>query len=310
LKIFRIATRRSPLAQAQTQLVADAIRRACPELTVETVTFETTGDLTQGELSKVGGKGLFTLELERALLAGDVDAAVHSAKDLPATLDETFSLSSVMPRGDVRDALVTEHAGGLAGLPTGATVGTGSLRRKVQLEALRPDVVIVPIRGNVQTRLAKVMKGDMDAVVLAQAGVVRSGLAEAHGDALFPLSPEEMLPAAGQGILAIETRVDDKETERVLERINDPETLSALRAERSVVAAVDADCHSCLAVYASIEVGQWRVQAMAADVSGRTVVRADISDPDSVQAGIIVAEALLSQGAKQLLSGEGSSDED
>lgn len=306
MKVFRVATRRSPLAQAQTQLVVRAIKEAYPDLAVETVTFETTGDRAQGELATVGGKGLFTLELEHALRCGDVDIAVHSAKDLPAEIDSAFAIAAAMPRGDVRDTLVTKHATGLEALPIGANVGTGSLRRKVQLQVLRPDLQLIPIRGNVQTRVSKVTDGELDAVVLAQAGLIRSGLADLHPDLLHPFSPEQMLPAGGQGILAIETRVDDIETRQLLDRINNPVSLRSLETERVIVRAVGADCHSCLAVYASESNVGWTVRALASDVSGKTVLRVEISDEDACRASIMVAEALLDQGARQLLSGDGS----
>ena len=307
MRTLRVATRRSPLAQAQTGLVVRALQAVHPELTVEVVTFETTGDRQQGELAQAGGKGLFTLELEEALRAGEVHVAVHSAKDLPARIDPAFVITAGLMRADACDTLVTRDGVGWRDLPAGATVGTGSLRRKVQLETLRPDVTVVPIRGNVQTRLGRVMdRGDMDAVVLAQAGLARLGLAETYAGHLVPFTPAEMLPAAGQGILAIETLVDDKETGRLLAAIADAPTLRALQAERVVVSALDADCRSCLAVYASPVDGGWLVRAMAADSAGFERVYSEIQTPDAVEAGTMAAEELRAQGALRLLSGDGS----
>ena len=199
MQTIRIATRGSQLALAQTGQVAELIRQANPALRTELVAISTRGDRHAGPLAEVGGKGLFTRELEEALRAGTVDLAVHSAKDLPAEMESDFAIAAVPVRQDARDALAS-RSGPLAELPGGAAVGTGSLRRRAQLLAARPDLNVVPIRGNVETRLLKALgeQAELHAVVLAMAGLNRGGLADKYGDRLFPLDADQVIPAAGQ----------------------------------------------------------------------------------------------------------------
>jgi hydroxymethylbilane synthase len=250
---LRIGSRGSPLALAQAGLVRAALIAAHPALAgpgaVEIVPIRTTGDRIQDRtLAEAGGKGLFTKEIEEALLAGAVDLAVHSAKDMPTWLPDGLLIGAVLPREDPRDALLSRTgAPGLQALAKGAVLGTASLRRQAQALMRRPDLKVVPFRGNVETRLRKLGEGLADATLLAVAGLKRLGRAEAIGTIL---APEEMLPAAGQGIIAIERRLDDARAERLLSPLDHAPTAAALLAERAVLAALDGSCRTPIAAFA------------------------------------------------------------
>ncbi len=248
--VIRLATRRSALAMAQTGMVAGSLRAACPGCLVELTPMSTRGDRTAGPLAPAGGKGLFTAELEDALREARVHAAVHSAKDLPEHLGEAFTIAAVPRRADPRDALVSRH-GPLADLPPGARVGTGSLRRKAQLLTLREDLDVVAVRGNVETRLGKALgeRPELDAVVLAMAGLIRSGLDDDHAGNIHPFHAAELIPAAGQGSLAVEALADDHATCQRLARIDHAPSRAALTAERGILRYLQANCHSCVAVH-------------------------------------------------------------
>jgi hydroxymethylbilane synthase len=282
---LRIATRRSRLARAQTQLVVDLLAAEHPGWTIEAVPLETRGDRAAGPLDAQGGKGLFTSELEAALRNGEVDLAVHSAKDMPAEMAEDLCIAAVPPRGDARDALVSPH-GPLEALPAGATVGTGSPRRATLLRRLRGDLRVHPLRGNVETRLGKAVgpEAELDAVVLAMAGLERSGLSAEHGEHIRPLSAEVFPPAAGQGALVVQALRAREDLLRAVRAIHDIAAGEALSAERSAVARLGADCHSCLAVHIDIVAGQWRGIAMAArpDGSDMCLVRDQADSADFV----------------------------
>ena len=240
MSALRLGTRGSRLALRQTEIAAERLRRAWPDLALDTVTVETAGDrdrispLTSGE-----GAGWFTSALQEALLAGDVDVAVHSYKDLPTARPEGLVIAAVPERADPRDALVSRAGGTLAELPAGATVGTSSPRRAAQARAIRPDLATRPMRGNVETRLAKVEAGEYDAAILALAGLERLGL---EGRASHVFGPEEMLPAPAQGALAVECRRDDAETRRLLAAIDDPSARGLAAAERAFLATLGAGC--------------------------------------------------------------------
>ncbi|AKT42351.1 hydroxymethylbilane synthase [Chondromyces crocatus] len=243
-----LATRRSALALAQSRAFADHLRGAVPGLTIEELQVVTSGDKTQDRpLQDIGGKGLFIKELEEALLDGRADFAVHSIKDVPAEIAPALTLACIPAREDPRDALVTRAGVSLRALPEGARVGTSSLRRAVALRAVRPDLQIEPLRGNVDTRLRKVEDGTVDAAVLALAGLKRLGLA---GRATEILEPEVSLPAIGQGALGIECRVADAAIQDVLAKVADPETTVRVSAERAVMAAVEGNCRTPVAAYA------------------------------------------------------------
>lgn len=242
------ATRRSALALAQCRAFVARLRAAQPELELVEAQIVTTGDKIQDRpLSEVGGKGLFVKEIEEALLARRADVAVHSIKDVPASLPDGLAIACVPAREDPRDALVAPRHGKLLDLPRGARIGTSSLRRAVSLLSARADLQIVPLRGNVDTRLRKVDAGEVDAIVLARAGLVRLGL---EGRATDVLAPELSLPAVGQGALGIEARVDDAETRAVLAVLADATTSRCVHAERGVLAALGADCKTPLGAYA------------------------------------------------------------
>ncbi len=297
----RIGTRGSPLAVRQAELVAEALRRAWPGLAVELVPLATSGDkLAHASLAEVGGKGLFVKEIEEALLDGRVALAVHSLKDLPAELPPGLTLAAFPAREDPRDALVSRDAPGLAALPRGARVGTGSLRRRVQLLARRPDLVVEPIRGNVETRLRKLHEVPYDAVVLAVAGLRRLGLAPAGA---VVLEPDEMLPAVGQGVLAVETRADDASTRRLAAPLDDPATRAAASAERAFLARVGGSCATPLAAHAWLEGQSLRLETFLATPDGTRLLR-DGDRGDALapaELGRRVAERMLARGAADII---------
>jgi hydroxymethylbilane synthase len=248
----RIGSRGSPLALVQAQAVRQALAAAhgVAAETIEIRVIRTSGDVIQERpLAEVGGKGLFTKEIEQALLEGTIDLAVHSAKDMQTVLPAGLAIAACLAREDPRDALVARTAQNIAGLPAGARVGTGSLRRSAQLRRLRSDLVVVPLRGNVETRLRKLDEGVADATILALAGLRRLGLAQA---AASILNVDDFLPAVGQGVIAIETRADDQRTRALAEAINDPATATALAAERAFLAMLDGSCKTPIAGHARL----------------------------------------------------------
>jgi hydroxymethylbilane synthase len=307
--IIRVGTRGSALAMAQARLVAGAVERACPPCRAELLPIATRGDRLAGPLDAAGGKGLFTAELEDALRAGRIQLAVHSAKDLPAEMPAGLLLAGVPAREDPRDAIVSRPGGGLAGLHAGAIVGTSSPRRAAQLRALRPDVKIVPIRGNVETRVRKLMDGGpagerLDAIILAMAGLKRSGLLEEHGGRVQPFAEEDFVPAAGQGALAVQSAEVDARSRAVAAKITDAASLAALQAERCIVRALGADCRSCLAVHVRADAAagaQWQALAMAARPDGAGLIRSAASGPSAASAARTLLEDLRSRGAEELL---------
>ncbi len=253
---LRLGTRGSLLARTQSQLVADELSRLHPGLHAELVTVRTTGDrITDRPLYDVGGKGLFTKELEQALLAGEVDFAVHSFKDVPVTMPlvdaSNLVIAAVPAREDPRDVLVSPGGVPLSDLPQSARVGTSSLRRRCQLLDRRPDLTVEPLRGNVDTRLRKLRDGEYHAVVVAAAGLRRLGLWDVR--TMTPLDPDVMLPAAAQGALALQCRRDDVRTRALLAPLDDPATAACVAAERAVVTALNGDCHSPIAALAAYD---------------------------------------------------------
>ncbi len=306
--LLRLGTRGSDLAVAQSEAVADELRRAWPDLEVRLEVIRTTGDRQQDRaLSTFGGKGIFTRELEEALLEGRIDLAVHSLKDLPGTLPAGLTLASPPQREDPRDCLVGPP---LSELPPGARVGTGSPRRRAQLLALRGDLRCLEIRGNLPTRIRKWKAGDFDALVLAQAGVNRLSL-ERLGltpDQVHPLEPEECLPAAGQGLLGLEFREDDEITRARLQALAHPESTSAARAERAFLEELQGGCQAPVAALARPDAQGVCLEALVAAPSGQPVLRRrDWAAPEHSEAlGRRVARELLASGARQWLPGAGS----
>ena len=293
----RIATRRSKLALWQASFIKVELRRAHPGLAIELVGISTAGDRwLNAPLSEVGGKGLFINELEAALARGDADLAVHSMKDVPALMNEEFAMPVIGYRQDVRDAWISPK-GGLQAMPSGTAVGTSSLRRQAQILALRPDLRVLPLRGNVDTRLAKLEAGDVDAVMLAMAGLVRLGWADQVTEAL---PPSLFLPAPGQGALGVECRADDGQALDLLAPLRDPATAACVQAERGLSAALEADCSQPLAAYAQPAGAAVLLQALLASPDGATVLKAEAKGP-AEQVANRVAEDLQAQGALQLL---------
>jgi len=298
---LRVATRASELALAQARLVAARLEEALG-VPVELVPLTTTGDRVQTvPLAKVGGKGLFVKEIEEALLDGRADLAVHSAKDLPAELHPDLALVAFPERADPRDALVARHSGAsLDTLPRGARVGTGSVRRAAQLHLARPDVVVVPLRGNVPTRLRKLESEGLDAIVLACAGLERLGLS---GRIDERIAPERMLPAVAQGALAIEGRRGDP-LARDAARLDHAATAARVAAERGCLARLGADCFVPLAALAETADGGVALRALLASTDGSHVIRAagESAAGGAEALGQRVAETLLANGGQKLLA--------
>lgn len=266
--ILRIGSRGSALALVQAREVQSRLAKACglPTERIEIKVIRTTGDMIQDRpLAEAGGKGLFTKEIEEALLAGAIDLAVHSSKDMPTVLPAGLILSAFLPREDARDAFISRKAKSLRELPQGGVVGTASLRRQASVKRLRPDLAVVPLRGNVETRLRKIEAGDADATVLAVAGLKRLGLMAA---ATMVLDIDEFLPAVGQGAIGIETRVDDARTRALTATVNDADTATALAAERAFLAVLDGSCRTPIAGYARVRDGQVHFRGMIAKTDG------------------------------------------
>ena len=276
-----VGTRGSPLAIAQTRLVCDRLVAAHPALAedgaLRTTVITTSGDrILDRPLAEIGGKGLFTKEIEEALLDGRIDLAVHSMKDVPTWLPEGLEIAAIPKREDPRDVLIARGASGIAGLaelPQGTRVGTGSLRRQAQLLSRRPDIAIVPMRGNVGTRLRKVREGTADATLLALAGLKRLG---ERVEGMTVLAPEDMLSAVGQGALGIECRTNDDSVKEMLQAIVDPATTAAVRCERALLAVLDGSCRMPIAGLAEPDgAGQLRLDALIAQPDGSVCHRTE-----------------------------------
>jgi hydroxymethylbilane synthase len=266
--LLRIGTRGSPLALAQARMVRARLAAAhgVDEERLPLTVIRTTGDVIQDRtLAQAGGKGLFTKEIEEALLARTIDLAVHSAKDMPTALPDGLTITAVLPREDARDVFISRVAKTLRELAAGAVVGTASLRRQAIVKRLRPDLEVVPIRGNVETRLRKLDEGAVDATLLALAGLKRLGLTDA-ASSIFTV--DEFLPAVGQGIVAIETRADDAATRARLGPIDHAETAIALTAERAFLAVLDGSCRTPIAGHATVAQGRLRLRGLIAKPDG------------------------------------------
>ena len=298
-----IATRESRLALWQAEYVQAKLHSLYPGLSVELLGMTTRGDqILDRTLSKVGGKGLFVKELESALFDGRADLAVHCVKDMPVDLPDGFTLCVVMAREDARDALVSNHYGRLADLPAGAVVGTSSLRRESQIRLRYPHLTVQPLRGNVDTRLAKLDRGDYDAIVLAAAGLNRLGLVARIRSLL---EPEESLPSAGQGALAIEIRADRADLVELLAPLADARATAESLAERAVSRVLGGSCQVPLAAYAEADDrGGLRLRALVALPDGTRVVRAEATGlaSDAEALGRAVADELLGAGAAEILA--------
>ena len=304
-RTVRIATRQSALALWQARHVSGLLQRADPELDVQLLPMTTRGDrLLETPLAQIGGKGLFLKELERAMLDGEADLAVHSMKDVPVEMTEGLTVCSVLERANPCDAWLSQEGLGVDDLPAGAIVGTSSLRRQSQLLARRPDVQVKSLRGNVDTRLKKLQDGDYDAIILAVAGLQRLGLGAAITD---QLAAPDWLPAPCQGAIGLQCRSDDDSTIRLLQRLNHPATSQRVKAERAVSLELGGSCQLPLAAYAEHGAGDELVlHAMVGSSDGRQILRARCSGsagrPEEVAHG--AAQTLLAQGAEAIMRAE------
>jgi hydroxymethylbilane synthase len=302
MKTFRIGTRGSKLALTQTEWVKHKFECLFPAVKFSITIIKTTGDkLKDAPLTEIGGKGIFIKEIEEALLSGWIDIAVHSLKDLPTDIDSEFLVAAIPEREDVRDALVSEKGYGIKDLPAGSVVGTSSLRRKAQLLAARSDLQVNELRGNLDTRLRKLKEGIYDAVIVAAAGLNRLNLN------YFPMSfipVNDMLPAPGQGALAIETRKNDPASLKICSKIEDINTKTAVTCERAFLAALQGGCRVPIGAFAEIKGGRIILQGVAASVDGKSVIRGSkegsLSEAEGV--GVLLAKELISRGADKIIS--------
>lgn len=300
-KTLKIATRQSPLALWQANYVKDRLQQLYPDLTIELVPMVTKGDvILDSPLAKIGGKGLFVKELENALLTKEADIAVHSMKDVPMQFPEGLGLAVICQREDPRDAFVSHSYRTFAELPQGAVVGTSSLRRQCQLKALRPDLDIRSLRGNVGTRLSKLDNGDYDAIILASAGLIRLGLADRIASFI---DVEQSLPAAGQGAVGIECRTDDMQVQALLAPLADAETTYCVRAERAMNNHLQGGCQVPIGGYAVLQQGQLYLRALVGNIDGSHIIRAEGKSAvkNAEVLGVQIAEQLLAQGADKIL---------
>lgn len=301
-RTLKIATRKSPLALWQANFVKDRLEALHPDLQVELVPMSTQGDkILDTPLAKVGGKGLFVKELETAMLEGRADIAVHSMKDVPVEFPDGLGLHTVCEREDPRDAFVSNHFNQIDELPQGAVVGTSSLRRQCQLRAARPDLVIRDLRGNVNTRLAKLDAGEYDAIILAAAGLKR--LEMAHRIAAF-IEPEQSLPANGQGAVGIECRLDDHELHALLAPLEHPETRIRVLTERAMNRALQGGCQVPIGAYALVQGEEVWLRGLVGSPDGARVIRDEIRGPlaEGEALGHTLAQRLLAAGADVILA--------
>ncbi|MDO4697113.1 MAG: hydroxymethylbilane synthase [Pasteurellaceae bacterium] len=299
--ILRIATRQSPLALWQANFVKAELEQRFPNLTVELVTMVTKGDIIlDTPLAKIGGKGLFVKELELALLENRADIAVHSMKDVPMQFPEGLGLATICEREDPRDAFVSNRYANLDELPEGAVVGTSSLRRQCQLMAKYPHLQVKSLRGNVGTRLSKLDNGEYDAIILASAGLIRLGMPERIRSFI---SIEQSLPAAGQGAVGIETRLDDERVLNYVTSLNHQPTAYCVLAERAMNARLQGGCQVPIGGFAELNGDHIHLRALVGALDGSQIIRAEGSAKveNAEQLGVQIAEQLLSQGADKIL---------
>ena len=299
---LRIATRNSPLALWQAEFVKSELQKIHPDLVVELIGFTTRGDkLLDSPLAKIGGKGLFVKELEQAMLEGAADIAVHSMKDVPMVFPQGLELAVICEREDPRDAFVSSSHESIETLPIGAIVGTSSLRRQCQLTALRPDIEIKQLRGNVNTRLKKLDDGQYDAIILAAAGLVRLGLNNRIAE---HISSDVCLPAGGQGAIGIECRKEDEQIQALLAPLEHKGTTTCVSAERALNHRLQGGCQVPIACYAELAQDRLVMRALVGSVDGKKMLRAS-GESNHVEAeslGVRLAEDLLAQGADEILA--------
>ena len=301
MRTIRLGTRGSKLALRQAELAADALQAAVAGIAVDLCIIKTTGDtILDSPLAAIGDKGLFTKEIEQALLDNSIDMAVHSCKDLPSELAPGLVIGAVLPRENPCDVLLSSAGHTFENLPQSARIGTSSLRRTAQLKSLRPDLVVLPLRGSVETRIGKMQTEGLDALVLAYAGIARLGLMD---QVTQQLSADLMLPAPGQGAIAIEARAGDTEISELLEKITDKKTACEVRAERSFLLRLHGGCQAPVGCLAHADRDAVSITAMIASLDGRQVFRDTIAGNacDAETLGLQLAEKLLAAGAKKIL---------
>lgn len=300
-KIIKVGSRDSQLALWQTNYAIEQLRPVFEGYEFEIVDMKTKGDkILDVSLSKIGDKGLFTNELEAMMLSGEIDMAVHSLKDMPTSLPDELALTCFLQRYDHRDAFLSKHPGGIMDLPEGAIVGTSSLRRRSQLLAMRPDLNVRDLRGNVNTRLKKYHEGDFDAVILAVAGLERLGF----GDEIsLRLEDDVFIPAVGQGALVIESRADRKDLLERFARVNDTATVRCVTAERQFMCALDGGCQVPMGAIAKIEGDEISIRGFVGEVDGAKLLKAQLTDhvDNYDQIGQKLAEKLMKEGAQKIL---------
>lgn len=298
MKRIKIGTRGSTLALRQTAWVRERIAQRHPDLHIEVIRIKTAGDrITDVPLAQVGGKGLFVKEIEEALLRGEINLAVHSMKDVPSELPSGLHLGAVTEREDPRDALISREARGLRELPSAARIGTSSLRRGAQLLGINPDWEIVPLRGNLDTRIKKLKTENLDAVIVAAAGVRRMGLNDTVTEYL---PPEVMLPAVGQGALGIEC-LQEGEINTLIALLNHPESATAVAGERAFLRRLGGGCQVPIAAYGQVRGGGIVMRGLVARLDGSHLFRAEAQGTDPEGVGTQLAEDLLTQGAEEVL---------
>ncbi len=300
-KIIKIATRQSPLALWQAEYVAGRLQQAHPDIKTELVKMVTQGDkILDAPLAKIGGKGLFVKELEQGILEGTADIAVHSMKDVPVELPDGLHLAVILPREDPSDAFVSNHYLNIEALPENAKIGTSSLRRQCQIAERFPEMQIISLRGNVNTRLAKLDAGDYDAIILASAGLKRLGFAHRITQ---QLDSTVSLPAIGQGAVGIECRVDDAEINQLLTPLHDEQSTIRIRAERAMNARLNGGCQVPIAGFAELQDGQLFMRGLVGKPDGSVIYRAQKTGPfnEAEEIGRAVADELLASGAGKVL---------
>ena len=298
---LKIGTRGSKLALTQTNFVAEKLKKAMPDADIEICVIKTSGDIMQDvSLLTIGGQGVFVKELEEALLSNKIDLAVHSMKDVPGDIPEGLMFAAILPREDVRDVLVSRNNIKMEFMPKGAKIGTGSQRRGAQIKAMMPDVNIVPLRGNIDTRLKKIETENLTGVILAAAGMKRMGLAEKITQFL-PV--ETMLPAVGQGALGLQIRKDDVDLAKACAGLNDATTAAEVTAERSFLRALGGGCRLPIAALGKLDGQMLTLEGMLAAPNGSTVIREKISGTikDAEEMGKKLAEIILEKGGRRLL---------
>jgi hydroxymethylbilane synthase len=301
MKTIKVGSRESQLAMWQTEHVVNILSIKCPDYNFEIVPIKTKGDkILDVALAKIGDKGLFTKELEIAILNGEVDFAVHSMKDLQTVVPDGLTIGAITKRHDPRDVLISKHNTTFKDLPEKSTIGTSSLRRRAQLLNIRPDLKIIDLRGNINTRLKKLTTEDYDAIILAAAGVERLGW---HDKITEKLSLDICLPAVGQGAIGIEIRENDQEIYEIVSKINDYHTEVCIRAERALLKTLEGGCQIPIGAIGEIDNNQLTLKALVGSLDGKTVIKesltGDISDPEKI--GLKLANILMEKGAKKIL---------